>query len=258
MDYEVFYQEYSAIEKQLKDCCGLCAKLQKSIAKKMDCGDLKSAMIDMNALSEASKKLQETAQEAAQFASSFDAKGYFSLGDYATQMLDYCNEDGINAISDPPNFQIFPYKVRIDSDNLDVYIDKKKYSCFRPKCFVRIIESGLAKLDSSKFDAALYASELKAVYDVALLKEKDARPGSEVALMAIYKLLVPLRRFRKDYDMQAFAFDLARLYNESSEVNENSPFTISLGPGRKAWKLIRILDSDGNERFLGGISFSDK
>lgn len=257
MDYESFYRDYLELEKQAKESCSQAVKLQKSIAKKMANGEKKSALLDIEALSEVSQRVSETASAMSALLDSFDGVSYLAFGDYATQMLDYCGEYGINAISEAPVFKIFPYEVKIDSANQDVYLDRKKYSYLRPKAFVDIIRAGQEKLNRAPFSAEKFVAELKNVYDIELLREKAA-PGSSVYLSQLYKLLIPMSRFKKDYDAQAYAFDLARLYNNLEKVNEEGQYLISIGSGRKGGKLIRILDATGNERFLNIISFQKK
>jgi hypothetical protein len=63
-----------------------------------------------------------------------------------------------------------------------------------------------------------------------------------------------MSRFRKDYDMQSYAFDLARLYTaDSDEAGDGRRF--QFGPSRNNNKAIRIIDAAGNEQFLVTIRF---
>lgn len=257
MDYESFYQVYLAYEKQAKDLGALVSKLQKSIAKKMSTGELKSASIDIAALLDAAERLQTTMKTIEEMVASFDGQGYMMYGDFATQMLTCCHDLGINVIGDPPVFKMFPFEVKLDAENQDVYLDRKKYSYLRPKAFVDVIKAGQERLNKASFNPLQFAGELKNVYDIALLKEHGVM-GSHVLLQTLFKFLIPMSRFKKEYDAQAFAFDLARLYNSMEYVNENGSFEISFGPSKQAKKLIRILDATGTERFLGTISFTEK
>ena len=75
-------------------------------------------------------------------------------------------------------------------------------------------------------------------------------------LTNIYKVLAPMSRFRKDYDQNNFAFDVARLY--ASDVEETKTGRkFQFGPSRNNEKAIRILDKEGKEQFLATIRFYD-
>ena len=63
-----------------------------------------------------------------------------------------------------------------------------------------------------------------------------------------------MSRFRKDYDQQSFAFDLARLYISGIEETKNGK-KFQFGPTRVGQKAIRILGRDGKEQFLATIRF---
>ena len=63
-----------------------------------------------------------------------------------------------------------------------------------------------------------------------------------------------MRRFRREYDVQAYALDLARLYTaKSNEAGDGRRF--QFGPSRNNIKAIRIVDASGNEQFLATIRF---
>jgi hypothetical protein len=62
-----------------------------------------------------------------ELAESFDSKRYMENGDFAKQMLSYCESMSVDVRGDFPTYEIFPYKVKIDADNQDVYIDRKNF-----------------------------------------------------------------------------------------------------------------------------------
>ena len=63
-----------------------------------------------------------------------------------------------------------------------------------------------------------------------------------------------MSRFRKDYDQQSFAFDLARLYGSDLEAAKDGR-KLQFGPSRNIGRAIRILDKEGNEQYLATIRF---
>lgn len=108
-------------------------------------------------------------------------------------------------------------------------------------------------VDKASFNAAAFASELGEAYDLAVLKAKR-QPGTDIYLTSLYKLLAPMSRFRKDYDQQSFAFDLARLYISGIEETKNGR-RFQFGPSRESNKSIRILDQFGKEQHLSTICY---
>ncbi|MBT9138788.1 MAG: hypothetical protein DDT31_01364 [Syntrophomonadaceae bacterium] len=84
--------------------------------------------------------------------------------------------------------------------------------------------------------------------------KSSTSPVGDIYLKNLYTLLTPMRRFRRDYDQQSFAFDLARLYaSEVRSVEDGRQF--QFGPSRKINKSIRILDQNGREQYLATIRF---
>ena len=152
---------------------------------------------------------------------------------------------------------MFPYRLKIDPQNEELLINKRKASGLRPRAIVDLLEKRRDKLLSAPFNPAKYAAELAAAYDIAVLtaaKGKKPATESDVYLTTIYKFLTPMGRFRREYDMQSYALDLARLYTaDSDEAGDGRRF--QFGPSRNNNKAIRILDAAGNEQFLVTIRF---
>ena len=172
---------------------------------------------------------------------------------YARQMLEACQEKGVAVRGAAPVFEMFPYRVKLDMENQDVYLDRKKVQCMRPRSFVDTVRSGQEKLNKASFNPTVFAGELADAYDTALLK-MNRQPGADIYLNSLYKFLAPMSRFRKDYDQQSFAFDLARLYISRIEETKNGR-RFQFGPSRESNKSIRILDGNGQEYFLSTICF---
>ena len=162
-------------------------------------------------------------------------------------------EKGVDVRGEFPVYEMFPYKVRLDAENQDIYLDRKKVQCMRPKSFVEQVKAGQDKLNRANFNAQTFVNELSDAYDTAILKLKK-QPGADIYLNSLYKLLAPMSRFRKDYDQQSFAFDLARLYAEGAVETKNGR-KFQFGPSRNNGKAIRILDQEGKEQFLATIRF---
>jgi len=255
MNYEDFYQTLLPLEKSVKDSLATLQKLSRAISRETEAGDIRNLSRDLSALSEAAEAVSSATERLRETVSGFDSRAYFESGDFVEQMLASCQEKGVDVRGDFPVYEMFPYRVRLDAENQDIYLDRKKIHCMRPQSFVSQVQASQEKLNKAAFNALTFVSELSEAYDLALLKLKK-HPGTDLYLTSLYKFLTPMGRFRKDYDQQSFAFDLARLYNSGIEETKNGR-KFQFGPSRNNGKAIRILDQDGQEQYLATIRFFD-
>lgn len=253
MNYEELYSSLQNLEKDLKDRQASALKQYKNSVKNTEIGDIKSLSKNLEMLSAILSEQQSIVEKLKRGVEGFDTKEYFESGDYAGQLLDACAEREIDVKGEYPIYEMFPYKVRIDAENQDVYVDKKRYPCARPVEMAKQIKLGQDKLNKASFNAQSFLNELADAYDLAIVKGKKA-PGSDLYLTDLYKLMVPMARSRKEYDMQNFAFDLARLYCSDVKKTKNER-CYQFGPSRKSNKVVRILDGEGKEIFLSTICF---
>src|SRR5665648_916282 len=214
-DYEELYKQMLSVEKELKDKINSQQKLFKSLSKNMEKGDLKSWTRDLTSMRAYSKEQEASMDEMQKQVDEFGIRDYVENGDFVEQLLAHCDHLEVDVKGDYPNFEMFPFRVRIDTENLDLYLDRKRVQCLRPQAFVQYVKAGRDKLLKATFDPKVFLKELAAAYDLMLLKQNQGKTRTTVGdiyLKSLYTLLTPMRRFRKDYEMQCFAFDLARLY----------------------------------------------
>ena len=253
MNYEELYAEVLPQEKTLKDALASLQKLFKSVGRETEDGDLKSLVRDLNTMAETAASVSAVLNGIKETVSGFDTGTYFENGDFAEQMLALCREKGVDVRGEFPVYEMFPYRVRLDTEGQDIYLDRRKVQCMRPQSFVELVRNGQEKLNKASFNALTFVSELAEAYDLAILS-MGKRAGSDIYLKRLYKFLAPMSRFRRDYDQQSFAFDLARLYNSDTEETKNGK-KFQFGPSRDQGKSIRILDKDGKEQYLATIRF---
>mgnify|MGYP001075939106 CR=1 FL=1 len=159
----------------------------------------------------------------------------------------------MDVIGEFPVYEMFPYKVRIDAETQEVWLDRKKVPGLRPRALAQFIKAGQEKLYKVNFRANVFVEELYGAYELFLLKNKK-QSGSDVYLDKLHTFLVPMARARREYDKQAYAFDIARLFEEKELVLKNGK-RFQFGPSRNNNKALRILDSSGREHFLATIRF---
>lgn len=253
MNYEDFYQDMQPQEKSIKDGIASLQRISRTVHKELEAGDIKSIAKDLSSMIETTAALSSALKDAADTVENFDTAAYFASGDFADQILDICKEKGVDVRGDFPVYEMFPYRIKLDLENQDVYLDRKKVQCMRPASFIDTVKKGQEKLNKVSFNALTFAGELASAYDLAILKLAK-RPGADIYLTSLYKYLAPMGRFRKEYDQQSFAFDLARLYTSGEEMTKNGR-RFQFGPSRDNKKAIRILDKEGKEQYLATIRF---
>ena len=253
MNYEELYQKLAPLEKDLKDSVNAVTRLQKAIQKNTDSGNLPEVLKSLEQMSSAVTQMQERMDAVSAEAGTFDTKAYVVSGDFTEQLLAACSEKGVDVKGEKGVYEMFPYKVRILGDDEhaeEIYINRKKIPSFRPSFVAETIRSGQEKLRRANFNAASFMNELADAYDTTCLKN-GARIGSSQTLARIYKIMVPMARARKEYDIQAFAFDLARLYELGTEawVTKNGRQFL-FGSSRDGKNGIRVLSSTGVEDYI--------
>lgn len=253
MDYELLHQQYLDLHKSMKEKQALVVKVHKNMAKDIEGGDLKNLEKNLSQVENASNELTLIIKEMQKVVTSFDSRTYMEQGFYAQQMLELCEKEGVDVIGEYPNYEMFPFTVRLDAENQELYIDRKRNVCSRPFALVQRIKLNREKLLKASFNANQFATELAKAYDLAL-KDSNKPQGHDLYLTKIYQYMVPMNRFRREYDLQSFAFDIARLFGcEEIELKDGRQF--QFGPSRINKKAIRILDSDGHEQYLATIRF---
>ena len=256
MDYEELYGKLTELEKGLKDSTGSVSRSYKKIVKQGAEGNLTDLKKELSSIIETSALLKEQAEAVSAVVNDFDTKEYFVSGDFARQLLAACEERKINVIGEKGVYEMFPYKVRIYGDEEhaeEVYINRKKVQSFRPAAVADTVKAGQEKLNKAKFNDASFMGELAKGYDTTCLKS-GSRSGATIALTKIYNTMVPMARSRKEYDMQAFAFDLARLYELGPEawVTKDGRHFI-FGTSRDGKTGIRVLSRTGVESFINTL-----
>lgn len=255
MNYEDLYAELAAAAKQLDNSIKAAAKASKLIIKDKETGDLKDLDKAVRAMEDA-LNIQKDALESLQSSlDSFDRDEYITGGDFEKQLVKECRSAGIDVRKNGDMvYEMFPNRVVISADTQDVLIDKKRVSSLRPKAVAETIHAAQDKMQKASFNAERFLGELLNAYDLLILKKKKKTLDAELNLTDIYKIMVPMGRLKKEYDMQSFAFDIARLYR-SGVTETKDGRVLDMGPSRDNKNAIRVLDENGKEQFFALISF---
>lgn len=255
MNYEDLLGELQPLEKQMKDTTGACAKSYKNVAKYSESGDLKALRKELDNYASLLQQQTQLAEELQELVNAFDENTYLESGDFSDQMLGYFEEENMDVIGEFPTYEVFPYRLRFDTNNMEVFLNKKKLSCMRPYALVNTVKTNQEKLMKSSFNAQAFLNELAAAYDMYIASAKKM-DGADVYLRDLYKILVPMGRFRKEYDIDTtFAYELARLHMNDEVEMAKGDRRYQFGTSRENKKAIRILDDEGNEHYIATIRF---
>ena len=257
-NYEQFIQEIQDANKGVRDAAAQAVKLQKAAAKNLETGNLTETRKILSALQETISLLQEQAGILKGQADSFDVQEYFVSGEFTRQMLEACGDKGVDVKGEKGVYEMFPYKVRVLGDAehpAEVWLDRKKVQSCRPSFVAETIRQGQAKLNAAKFNPGPFMNELAEAYEITCLRAAQ-RIGSSQPLAKIYRNMVLTARGRKEYDMQAFAFDLARVYEMGPEawVSEKFKTTYDFGTSRDGKIGIRVLSRSGTENYISTLN----
>ena len=257
--YEEFYQEMKQSEKRLGDKLKQAAKSFRGIVQSAGFGNVKKLEKEIDDLKDSVIEVANFAEEAKSILEGFDYKSYFESGAFTEQMVECCKNAGIDIKGEAGVFEMFPFKVRVDAENQDLYVNRKKVQCMRPAAFADDMKKNVDKYTKASFNLSLFTSELAAAYDLAAkIKNSEShapRYEFDIILKDLYEYLAPTSRARKEYDIQQYAYELSKLYAARDEVVTKNGRRLAFGPCRYANKLIRILDENGYEQYLGTIRF---
>ena len=255
--YEEFYERLKPVEKNLKDVSALITRMQKAIQKNTEEGNLTELKKNLDTIREAMGILGENVEVVTEELCSFDTKEYFLSGDFTKQLLEACTEKGVDVRGEMGVYEMFPFKVRIAGDeehSQEVYINRKKLPSFRPSFIVETIRKEQERLGKANFNPLPFMNEIAEGYETACLKS-GSRIGSSQSLDKIYKFMTPMSRARKEYDKQAFAYDLARIYEMGPDAwVTRAGDRYHFGTSRDGKTGIRVLNSAGVEAYISTLN----
>ena len=258
MNYETYYAECLEKQKAANDAIKLVTKLQKAVVKETATGDVKAASRDSQALCEAFENAIAAMKAQQECVASFNAVEYISSGDFADHLVQAVKEAGVDIAGDYPNYDVFPFRLRVEAETGDLYLNRKKFPAIRPQYIAQKLSDDIQKVkkSSGSFNAQAFANEVEAAYDTVIAKTEKLVAGSNVELKIVYAAMVP-PRFKAYYDMQAFTYDIAKLYNSNMEegIVTKSGKCLRFGPIKNEKNNLRILDANDREQWFGTITF---
>ena len=264
LSYEKLFTDISDAEKKMNTLAADFKKHAATMTKATETGDLKGLEKSLNDIASDIEAQSAKLEEIKGILASFDKSEYISKGDFKQQILAECKAQNVDVKETGGNvLEMFPNKVTINPDTLDVTLDKKKLSCLRPSTLINKVKSEREKMEKASFNEARFIEEVYSAYEaiIALQTVKNTKKNkvisSSVKLSDIYKMLAPTARARKDYDMMNFAYDVSRVYSIEGKRAKNNTLMIIDTSRTPEKNSIRILDAFGKEFFLTTVKFID-
>ena len=257
LDYEQFLTDVQTYAKEVKEKTDAQSRAVKKMQNCLAGGDLSALPKLYAAMRDAARDREGALDRMEAFTSTFDGREYMANGDFAAQMLECCSQLEVDVHGSFPVYEMFPCRVTINPETQDVMVNRKRLSCLRPSKIVGDIKKEQSMLAKEKFNASAFAKELAGAYDLAILKaakKKSCAPDAPLYVLDLYAYLTPMRRYKKEYTMNNYAYDLARLYAEEGLMLDDKRM-FRFDTVRDAKKAIRILDRNGSEQYITTIRF---
>ena len=259
LNYETFYQNEKPLEKKLGEKLQQAQKSFRGIVRDLAGGDLRQLARDIEDLLGHAAELSVLTENLKAATEGFDSKGYFESGEFTRQLIEACEKAGVDIKGEAGVYEMFPFKLRVDTENQDLYVNRRKFHCVRPEKFAEDMKTRVEKYTKQSFNMSLFINELAAAYDTAVkIKNYESsapRREPDIHLVDIYKYLAPTQKARREYSMQHYAYELSRLYSQGMEEQTKDERRFVFGTTRNSNKMIRILDINGAEEFLSTVRF---
>jgi len=258
LDYEQYYTDAQVFARELKEKTDAQTRNVKKIQKCISDGDINALPKLFAALRDAAREREDALGHLEALTEGFDVQEYMSGGDFTAQMLECCRQLGVDVQGSFPVYEMFPCRVTVNPETQDVTVDKKRWQCLRPSKLTSDIKTELDKLSKASFNTQLFVKELASAYDLAIIKSsKKKRIADDAPMYAqdLYDVLTPMKRYKKEYTKNNFAYDLSRLYAEEG-ITLDDGRALRFDTVRDTKKAIRILDRHGAEQFITTIRFS--
>lgn len=231
------------------------ATLSSRLAKAASGGDMRNvdaALRDLKAI-----PVEEVLAPADAAGTAFDYRKYLAEG-FARELEADCREAGIPLEGHFPSYFVFPFPVRVDVENPSVIVNRKRVTALRPSALVEAIKEEKERLERSPFNLTEFLTAIFGVWQrmnaqQSLKSEPPLRLKQPQPLKQVYRELVPFARWRRDYPESFFAYDVQRLLlSPEKRVGE---WECALDRGRASANAVRLVDRDGQERFISTVNF---
>lgn len=263
----------SKLEVQKKDLDNLIRRLslkQKKVKDSFKIGDIKGLAEAVGGLLDEVPLSSEVFRYVKAKGEEYNITSYLEEG-FDSNFRNVMTSEGITVRGEFPNYEIFPFMVKISPQDGQALVNKRKVKGLRLKILANIIKVERDKFFKTPFKSSEFLKDLAGAYDSIMEKKslksgnKDLQPQS-IPIMDIYKKLTPMMRWRREYTAQLFGFHVYRLLKEEAENPMST--TIEGEDGQRKCTFgsvpigsksgITVVEENGRETTFGSIKFIKK
>ncbi len=257
-----------SMKRELENLLKRLGAKQKKLKESLKSGDIQGARESLDGL------LAEMPPSESLYNAVKQSAGHYNVSAYLEEGFDCAFRaamaaENITLRGDYPNYEVFPFMVRVNSKDGSLLINKKKTRSLRLKALAMEIKREQEHFFKSPFRSDEFLKDLAWAYD-DLMEKKTLKQGGtplkpqKIPIMDIYKALTPMRRWRREYTPQLFGFHIYRLQKEALEKPEVIIIREESGERRLVLGSvpigsrggITIVEESGRETAFGSISFT--
>lgn len=242
--------------KKWEDIFARVRRQEKNFIKGWKDGEPRKIKDSLSALSQNLGQCQSLHDDIQEGLRSFDYEVYCK-DSFSDDFKRLCGARGIPVSGSYPLFEVFPFLVRVLPEEESVLINERRFRALRMERIVDEVERELSRLNRSKFNATHFIKCLAGAYDSLILQKQGQSTyryqEMPVLLKEVYRVLTPMREWKKEYTIRHFSFDIHRLLK--SGQMEFDGRVCDFGFVRDKRRSIRIVDSEGKEKYYGTVNF---
>lgn len=236
--------------KKLKDSFSKLTTARRTILSGIETGDLDKVLNALTRLNELKNQEILYCNNIQAVISSFNFADYCRNG-FHEDFMRACSESGVVVSGNSPDYEVFPFLVRVIPDEKCVLINKRKVKGLKLSNIVKEIKKEHKILMDSPFGATDFLKALSNSYQ-QLANQKGLK-GQPMPLTEIYDLLTPMGRWKREYPKRLFAFDIYRLIR-SDQIIYNGR-RCEFGFTRYIQRAFRVVNEFGQEAYYGSLNF---
>jgi hypothetical protein len=224
-------------------------------------GDLEEASKSLGRFEGTLLRLNEVVRALNDKVAAYPVDVYLSR-DFHQAFMEACKSENLAVEGAFPQYEVFPFRVRVSVLGKSVEVNERKVRILRPKALAQYLSKQKSAQEAANFDAQRFVDAVARVYDL-LTYSREASIGAKMSkgldlpLMTVYETLTLLPSQRRAYPVNMLAFDLHRLFVRDV-FSASDGRVLVLGDTRIRGQRIVTYDASGREHRFGSVRFEGK
>lgn len=222
-------------------------------------GDLEQAGRAVGWIEAAIGKQREAVARLKEKLPTYDVARYLA-DDFHQAFVKACQDEGLKIVGPFPNYEVFPFRVRVYPERCVVEVDGHVMRFLRAERLAAHLKKKISQLEKQTFNARKFIDTLASTYDRILAHRRnklgiDMQGELEVPLVEVHEWLTPWPPGARHYTRNMFAFDLHRLFvHDTFETSDGR--RLVFGDTRLRGKAMIVYDASGRENRYGSLRFT--